>query len=86
MPKKKFKLIVIAPPNDYKREIICDDMDWSNGAYYFYNKLEDNRRWVLCYYPIVNTVIESIEDLTEIEEDEKSKEDGKIINEVKGIN
>lgn len=86
MAKQKFKLIIIAPPGDYKREIVCDSMDWSNGAYYFYNVAEDNRRKILCYYPIVNTMIESIEDFVEIKEEDKPKEEGKIINEVKGIN
>lgn len=36
-------------------------------------------------HPIVNTMIESIEDFVEIKED-KPKEEGKIINEVKEIN
>ena len=81
MAKQKFKLIIIAPPNDYKREIICDHMEWGNGAYYFYNIDEDNGRKILCYYPIVNTMIESIEDFVETKEDKV--EEGKIINEVK---
>jgi hypothetical protein len=91
MAKQKFKLIIIAPPNDYKREIICDDFSSGSGYYCFYND-EDNpheeiiRRKVLCYYPIVNTMIESIEDFVEIKEEDKPKEEGKIINEVKEIN
>ena len=84
MAKQKFKLIIIAPPNDYKREIICDDVSSGSGYYYFYNVGEDNRRKVLCYYPIVNTMIESIEDFVETKADKV--EEGKIINEVKGIN
>ena len=93
MAKQKFKLIIIAPPGDYSREIVCDHMDWSNGAYYFYNIEYDDpdyggvrTRKILCYYPIVNTMIESIEDFIEIKEEDKPKEEGKIINEVKGIN
>jgi hypothetical protein len=86
MTKKKFKLIVISPPYDYKREIICDDVDYSSsGYYYFYNIDDSNRRKILSYYPIVNTIIESIEDLTEIKEGENPKEEVKIINEVKEI-
>jgi flavin-dependent dehydrogenase len=86
MAKQKIKLIIIAPPNDYKREIICDDFSSGSGYYYFYNTAEDNRRKIICYYPIVNTMIESIEDFVEIKEEDKPKEEGKIINEVKGIN
>ncbi len=82
MAKKKFNLIIIAPPQDYEREIICDSMDWGNGAYYFYNVSEDNRRNIICYYPISNTMIDSIEDYEETKSD---REEGKISNEVKKI-
>ena len=84
MAKKEFKLIIIAPPNDYKRKIICDDFSSGSGYYYFYNIGEDNIEKVLCYYPIVNTMIDSIEDFVETKTDKV--EEGKIINEVKGIN
>jgi hypothetical protein len=79
MAKQKFKLIIIAPPNDYKREIICDGMSIGDAAYRFYNRSNDNTQEVLCYYPIVNTMIDSIEDFTET----INTKEGKIINEVK---
>ena len=81
--KKKFNIIVIAPPSDYEREIICDGMDFNAGAYYFYNIDQDNRRQIICYYPVDRTMIDSVEDIDQLKS--LKSELGKIVNEVKGI-
>lgn len=81
MTKKKFKLIIIAPPSDYEREVICDDMDVSSSGYYsFFNKekIRDNEysRIYVGFYPIGRTVIESIEEINFTEsENNKIKHD-----------
>lgn len=81
MTKKKFKLLIIAPPSDYKREVICDDMDVSSSGYYsFFNKekIRDNEysRIYVGFYPIGRTVIESIEEINFTEsENNKIKHD-----------
>lgn len=74
MTKKKYSLVVISPPEDYKKEVICDNMDVSgtgSGYYYFYNIPEKENGWreVISYYPISRTFIESIEEF-EIDQEE----------------
>ena len=88
MTKKKYNLVVIAPPEDYKKEIICDNMDASSGGfYYFYNidDVESGHRDVIAYYPINRTCIESIEEFKETPVDPNSEGRNKISQEVEKI-
>jgi hypothetical protein len=75
MTKKKYNLVVISSQDDYKKEVICDNMDVGNGYYYFYNIPEKENGWreVISYYPIARTFIESVKEF-EVEEEESGSD------------
>ena len=61
--KNKYVLKILFE-NRYDTKIIeADGMDTSSGGYYYFMK-DDGNRTIIAYYPIVRTIIESIEPIS----------------------